>query len=95
MLFRSVAKVYGADSLAVMLTGMGQDGLNGCQQIKKAGGAIIAQEREGCAVWGMPGAVVDAGLATSTLSLQDIASVIMRGGVARRETLNEYRNCRE
>jgi len=95
VLFRSVAKVYGADSLAVMLTGMGQDGLNGCQQIKKAGGAIIAQEREGCAVWGMPGAVVDAGLATSVLSLQDIASVIMRSGVTRRGILEEYRNCSE
>jgi len=74
---------------------MGQDGLTGCQQIKEVGGAIIAQEREGGAVWGMPGAVVDAGLASSVLSLQDIASVIMRGGISRRATEDEYRNCSE
>jgi two-component system chemotaxis response regulator CheB len=83
VLFRSVAKVYGPDSLAVMLTGMGQDGLIGCKHIKEAGGTIVAQEREGCAVWGMPGAVVDAGLASSVLSLQQIASEIVKGGVLR------------
>lgn len=76
VLFRSVAKIYGRDALAVMLTGMGQDGLLGCQQIKEAGGTIVAQERQGCAVWGMPGAVVDAGLASAVLSLEAIAGEI-------------------
>jgi two-component system chemotaxis response regulator CheB len=87
VLFRSVAKVYGADSLGVILTGMGQDGLNGSKHIKQAGGAVIAQEREGCAVWGMPGAVVDAGLASGVLSLQDIASEIVKRGVSERDAL--------
>jgi two-component system chemotaxis response regulator CheB len=87
VLFRSVAKVYGADSLGVILTGMGQDGLNGCQHIKQGGGAVIAQEREGCAVWGMPGAVVDAGLASGVLSLQDIASEIVKRGMSERDAL--------
>lgn len=84
VLFRSVAKVYGADALGVILTGMGQDGLLGCQHIKQAGGSIIAQQREGCAVWGMPGAVVDAGLTSSVLSLEAIAfEIASRGGVKR------------
>ena len=87
VLFRSVAKVYGPDSLAVILTGMGQDGLNGCQHIKQVGGTVIAQEREGCAVWGMPGAVVEAGLTSSVLSLQDIATEIVKRGVSRRDPL--------
>lgn len=85
VLFRSVAKVYGSDCLAVMLTGMGQDGLSGCQDIKQSGGAIVAQEREGCAVWGMPGAVVEAGLASAVLSLHDIATEIVRRGVSNGE----------
>jgi two-component system chemotaxis response regulator CheB len=84
VLFRSVAKVYGADSLAAILTGMGQDGLEGCHHIKQAGGTIVAQEREGCAVWGMPGAVVDAGLTSAVISLRDIASAIASNGVVTR-----------
>lgn len=76
VLFRSVAKTYGGEALAVMLTGMGQDGLIGCQHIKQAGGTVVAQERNGCAVWGMPGAVVDAGLASAVLSLESIAGEI-------------------
>jgi two-component system chemotaxis response regulator CheB len=87
VLFRSIAKVYGPDSLGVVLTGMGQDGLNGCQHIKQVGGTVIAQEREGCAVWGMPGAVVDAGLACAVLSLEDIASEIGKRGVSTRGAL--------
>jgi two-component system chemotaxis response regulator CheB len=77
VLFRSVAKVYGGQALAVMLTGMGQDGLKGCEQIKSCGGSILAQDRQSCAVWGMPGAVVDAGLVRAVLSLDQIAAEIM------------------
>lgn len=77
VLFRSVAKVYGGQSLAVMLTGMGQDGLKGCEQIQASGGSILAQERQSCAVWGMPGAVVDAGLAKAVLPLDQIAAEIV------------------
>lgn len=76
VLFRSVASVYGPSALAVMLTGMGQDGLIGCQNIKAVGGSIIAQDRESSAVWGMPGAVVEAGLATSVVPLRSIAASI-------------------
>lgn len=76
VLFRSVASVYGPAALAVMLTGMGQDGLIGCERIKASGGTILAQDRETSAVWGMPGAVVEAGLATSVLPLRSIAGAI-------------------
>lgn len=77
-LLRSVARVYGASALAIILTGMGQDGLLGCQDIKSAGGTIIAQDRHDCAVWGMPGAVIQAGLASASLSLPEIAVEISK-----------------
>jgi two-component system chemotaxis response regulator CheB len=76
VLFRSVASVYGATALAIMLTGMGQDGLLGCQRIKEAGGIILAQDRASSAVWGMPGAVVEAGLADAQLPLGALPSHI-------------------
>jgi two-component system chemotaxis response regulator CheB len=68
-LLRSVAKVYGANSLALILTGMGQDGLRGCQHLREAGGQILAQDEASSVVWGMPGAVVRAGLADKVLPL--------------------------
>lgn len=73
VLFRSVAKVYGARSAAIILTGMGQDGLLGCQCIHAAGGALIVQDRQSSAVWGMPGAIVDAGLNPLVLPPSHIA----------------------
>jgi two-component system chemotaxis response regulator CheB len=73
VLFRSVAKVYGARSAAVILTGMGQDGLLGCQSVREVGGSILVQDRQSSAVWGMPGAIVDAGLTSTVLSPSQIA----------------------
>ncbi|MBE9188080.1 chemotaxis response regulator protein-glutamate methylesterase, partial [Microcoleus sp. LEGE 07076] len=55
VLFRSTAKIYGAGVLGVVLTGMGQDGLLGCQNIREAGGKIIVQDETSSVVWGMPG----------------------------------------
>jgi len=81
--FRSFAKTYGPHAFAVILTGMGQDGLKGCEQIKAAGGSILAQERASCAVWGMPGAVMAAGLARAALSLPEIAGEISAISVRR------------
>lgn len=76
VLFRSVAAVYGNGALATILTGMGHDGLLGCQKIKEMGGQIIAQDRESSAVWGMPGAVVEAGLTSAIVPLSNIAAEI-------------------
>jgi two-component system chemotaxis response regulator CheB len=77
-LFRSVAKVYGAASLGVVLTGMGQDGLRGCEAIHAAGGQVIVQDEPSSVVWGMPGFVTRAGLADKVLPLALVAGEISR-----------------
>ncbi|MGA7156960.1 MAG: chemotaxis response regulator protein-glutamate methylesterase [Acidobacteriaceae bacterium] len=77
VLFESVAEVYGGHVIAVVLTGMGQDGLRGAEHLKQRGARIIAQNRETSVVWGMPGAIVKAGLADSVVPLEGVASAIM------------------
>jgi two-component system chemotaxis response regulator CheB len=69
VLFRSAAEVYGSSLLAVVLTGMGYDGLKGCQAIRARHGRVIAQDEETSVVWGMPGAVVQNQLAEMVLPL--------------------------
>ena len=78
MLFRSAAKAYGAGVLAVVLTGMGSDGMNGCRIVREQGGTVLAQDQATSTVWGMPGAVVGAGLANKVLPLGAIAPEIAR-----------------
>jgi two-component system chemotaxis response regulator CheB len=78
VLFRSVARVYGQRSLAIVLTGMGQDGLRGCEHIGEAGGRVLVQDEATSVVWGMPGAVAQAGLADKILPLSDMADEINR-----------------
>ena len=78
MLFRSVAQTFGPGALAVVMTGMGQDGLRGCEAIKAAGGQVIAQDEATSVVWGMPGYVVRAGFADKVLPLPLIAPEIVR-----------------
>jgi len=75
-LFRSAAKVYGNGLLAIVLTGMGSDGLHGAEQVKEAGGCVWVQDSESSAVWGMAGAIARAGLARRTVPLQSMAAVI-------------------
>ncbi len=76
VMFRSVGETYGRNTLAVVLTGMGRDGLSGTQGLKAAGASVLAQDRATSVVWGMPGYVVDAGLADIVASLSDIAPTI-------------------
>lgn len=78
VLFRSVLKAYGPNVLAVILTGMGSDGLASCQKIYEAGGEIIAQDQQSSVVWGMPGHVVKAGYVDAVLSLSEIGSAIVK-----------------
>jgi len=78
VLFRSAAKVFGSNVLAVVMTGMGQDGLRGCELIKQAHGQVIVQDEASSVVWGMPGYVAKAGLADSILPLAEIANEIVR-----------------
>ena len=78
VLFRSAAAVYGSAVLAVVLTGMGADGMLGSKVIRDGGGAVIAQDQASSIVWGMPGAVTNAGLAQRVSPLDAIAPEIMR-----------------
>jgi two-component system chemotaxis response regulator CheB len=78
VLFRSVAKIYGSGVLAVVLTGMGSDGMLGCRVIREQGGAVLAQDQASSTVWGMPGVVAGAGLAHKVLPLDAIAPEILR-----------------
>jgi two-component system chemotaxis response regulator CheB len=78
VLFRTAAAHYGPNVLAVVLTGMGSDGLAGSRLIREQGGTVLAQDQATSAIWGMPGAVARAGLAQRILSLQDIAPEITR-----------------
>jgi len=77
VLFRSVAKVFGRNALAVVLTGMGQDGMHGCQHIQSRGGQVIVQDEASSVVWGMPGFVVKSKLADTVLPLNKIADEII------------------
>ena len=77
VLFRSVAEVYRGNALAVIMTGMGQDGLHGCEAIHKAGGCILAQDEASSVVWGMPGFVIKAGLADGQIALPQLAGEIL------------------
>jgi len=77
-LFRSVGEVYAGGVIGVILTGMGQDGLRGVEQLRAKGAYIIAQDRGTSVVWGMPGAVVEAGLADAVLGLNAVVPEILR-----------------
>lgn len=77
-LLRSVASVYGPHCLAVILTGMGQDGLRGCEAVRAAGGQVLVQDEASSVVWGMPGFVARAGLADKVLPLSLLANEIIR-----------------
>jgi two-component system chemotaxis response regulator CheB len=82
VLFRSAAQTYGAGTLAVVLTGMGADGLVGARAVVEAGGSVIVQDEATSVVWGMPGAVAEDGLAAAIQPIdklgQTIASLILR-----------------
>ncbi|MBI2406684.1 MAG: chemotaxis response regulator protein-glutamate methylesterase [Gemmatimonadetes bacterium] len=83
-LFQSVRDVYGANALGVILTGMGKDGLRGCQLLSEAGASILAQDEASSVVWGMPGFVAGAGLAERVLPIGDMAAeLVRRVGVGR------------
>ncbi len=76
VLFESAAQVLGPNALAVVLTGMGQDGLKGAEKLREGGAVILAQDEASSVVWGMPGVVAQAGLADQVLDLGLIAGEI-------------------
>lgn len=76
VLFRSVAKVYGGNTLAVVLTGMGQDGLRGVELLYSQGAQVVVQDEASSIVWGMPGSIATAGLADVIVPLTGVAAQI-------------------
>jgi two-component system chemotaxis response regulator CheB len=78
VLFRSVARTYGANVLAVVLTGMGADGTQGAGVVREAGGEVIVQDEQSSVVWGMPGSVVAASQADRIFPLSGIATEVVR-----------------
>ena len=77
-LFASAAEVWGSKVLALVLTGMGADGLRGAQTVTAAGGNVMAQDEATSVVWGMPGQVANAGLCSAVLPIGDIADKLTR-----------------
>ena len=72
-MLESVAGVYGRDGIGVLLSGMGRDGAIGARRLVECGGAILAQDRHSAAIWGMPRAVAEAGLASAVLPPAELA----------------------
>jgi two-component system chemotaxis response regulator CheB len=77
VLFRSAAAAYGSGLLALVLTGMGYDGMKGCQDVQARHGQVLAQDEETSVIWGMPGAVVQNNLANMVLPLENIANELV------------------
>lgn len=76
-LFRSVAEIFEGRVVAVILTGMGRDGLEGCRELKRRGAFVMAQHPDGCIVYGMPKAVAEEGLADKSVPLENIGGEII------------------
>ncbi|MBL0925783.1 MAG: chemotaxis protein CheB, partial [Sphingomonadaceae bacterium] len=77
-MFESVASLYGADGMAVVLSGMGNDGVIGARAVSDAGGSVLVQDMESSVVWGMPGAVAREHLATAILAPAQMTEVLGR-----------------
>jgi two-component system chemotaxis response regulator CheB len=78
VLFKSVAEVVGGSVVALVLTGMGKDGLDGTRLLRSKGAYVIAESKETCVIFGMPGSVVEAGLVDEVLPLYSIAAGVER-----------------
>jgi two-component system chemotaxis response regulator CheB len=76
IMLEAVAATYGRGALGIMLSGMGRDGLSGSRQVVARGGTMMAQDRQSSAVWGMPRAIAEAGLAGAVLPPAELAARI-------------------
>lgn len=77
-MLRSIIEVYGRAVITTILTGMGGDGLSGCEKLVAAGGTVVAQDEATSVVWGMPGAVAREGLCSAVLPLEQLAGYVNR-----------------
>jgi two-component system chemotaxis response regulator CheB len=90
VLFESAVEVFGGGLLAVVLTGMGSDGLKGCEQVRRVGGQIIVQDESTSVVWGMPGTIARAGLADAVKPLSHVADEIVNRALRIRPAVQPY-----
>src|SRR5213082_507819 len=86
VLFKSLAEEFGSKGLAVLMTGMGEDGAQGLGVVKAAGGMTIAQNEESCVVYGMPKAAIDRGFAIRVVGLDVLANTLMAQCMADRRS---------
>jgi two-component system, chemotaxis family, protein-glutamate methylesterase/glutaminase len=77
-MFESVAAVYGSDGMAIIFSGMGNDGVIGARELSASGGAVLVQDMESSVVWGMPGSVAREGLATAILTPEQMTEMLQR-----------------
>ncbi len=77
-MFRSAVEAFDGNAVGVIMTGMGRDGVAGCSELKRHGGYVIAQHDDGCLVYGMPKAVIEAGVADRVLTLENLGAAIGR-----------------
>ncbi len=92
VLFESSAPVYGPHQIGLILTGMGQDGLDGCRALGKRGAPILIQDEATSVIWGMPGAVARAGLSDEVLPLDEISERLFRWVATSRTSKRPGRN---
>jgi two-component system chemotaxis response regulator CheB len=78
VMLQNLIRAFDGRVLSVLLTGMGTDGLAGCRAVTQAGGTVLAQDEESSVVWGMPGAVAQAGLCAAVVPLPQMAAAIRR-----------------
>ena len=76
VLFRSVSEVFGSQAMAVLMTGMGEDGATGLGEIRAAGGFTVAQSQQTCVVFGMPKAAIERGYAMRIADLQELPHIL-------------------
>lgn len=81
-MLESIAEVFGKRALGVMLSGMGRDGAEGAKRLVEAGARMLVQDRESSVIWGMPGAVANAGLASAILPPDELGRLVARQGRA-------------
>jgi two-component system chemotaxis response regulator CheB len=91
VLFRSVAAEYGANAVAIIMTGMGSDGAAGIGEVQRAGGMTVAQDKESCTIFGMPRAAIDRGFIDKVVPLVDMASYLIStvGRSVNREVMSD------
>jgi two-component system chemotaxis response regulator CheB len=77
VLFKSVAEIFRENVLAVVMTGMGDDGKEGCAWVKAQGGTVITEAEKSCVIYGMPRSVDEAGLSDASITLDDMAQAII------------------